>query len=482
MSSITSINLTSLPSELLIKICKEIPRPDLKSFRLTCSTFTSIAAQQLYYTIYLTTSLKSLRRFQLVSEHPILRKYVRVLDSDPRTVCSCEFDPPSINPFEDWREDHAGNFEGVDYMGRLEVLYTYPESELQTYYAKWLEYLDDEQAFVRARDVHSVLLGSIIQCLNLNSILQPTMLRKPQTSNSSTQTLFNSFVASSKFSQDTLSGRQILFNPVQRPRQWDVMKVLHLANKTSMLTALDGVDLHLSDLAPDSYPHAWEFPALRKLGLIFVHKKHCQTSSFGHMMTSCPNLQELKLVYRGHLFLQIDRRPLQLSCIMSSSQHWAGLQHLSMEHLRMMETELRNVLLRHRSSLSSLELHSITLDPEINSKGEEEIPSWLDIIEFLRQVLSLATVEFSGLLFNRWNEAWEVAETSLAIPTFETLKSRIQAYICAVGDNPIKRDPSRVLRPRVGTGYNTRVRDVPFIFDDETWQFADHHLPYPPFP
>ncbi|KAG4437497.1 hypothetical protein IFR05_007007 [Cadophora sp. M221] len=483
MSSITAISLTSLPSELLIKICQEIPRPDLRSLRLTCSIFTTIAAQELYSTVYLTTSLKSLQRFQRVSEHSVLKSYVKVLDIDPRTLCSFEFDPPSIDSFEDWREDHAGNFEGVDYIGRLKVLDTYPKSELQIYYAKWLEYLDDEKAFVQTLNVQSLLLDSIIQCPNLNSILQPTTLRKSQTLNSSTHTRISNFVASSKFSQDTLSGRHILFNSIQRPRQWDAMEVLHLATKASMLTAFDVVDLHLSDFTPHTYPQAREFPALKKLSLIFVDKYQCQASSFSHIMSSCPNLQELKLVYRGHLFLQTDRRPLQLSCIMPISQHGVGLQHLSMEHLRMTGPELRNLLLSYKSSLRSLAFHSITLDVYINTKGEEEITSWLDIIEFLRQEISLATVDLSGLLFNCRNEAWEVAEMSPGVPAFETLKSRIQMYICGDGDNPIKRDTSRVLRPREGgSGYDTCVRDVPFIFDDDTWQFADHHLPYPPFP
>ncbi|KAH7360249.1 hypothetical protein BKA65DRAFT_603818 [Rhexocercosporidium sp. MPI-PUGE-AT-0058] len=481
MSSINTNNLTGLPSELLIKICQELSRPDLGSLRLTCSLFTSIAAQQLYSIVYLTMSLTSFQSLQRISQHPGLRKYVRVLDIDPRTICSCDYDPPCTDTFEDWREDHAGNFEGIDYMGRLELLDTYPEPELQGYFAKWLEYLDDEKALIiRGIDVHYVLLDSISQCPNLNSLLQPRMLRKPQTSNSNAHAGFSSYIDNSKFALDTLSGRQILFSPVQRPRQWGVLQSLHLAKKTSLLTAFDGVDLHLSDVTPRNCPQAWEFPALRKLSLIFVHKKLCHTSNFSHMMSSCLDLQELKLVYRGHLFLQSDRRALRLSCIISSSQHWAGLRYLSMEHLRMTGTELRNVLLAYKSSLRSLELHAITLDPEFNTKGEEEITSWLDIIEFLREELFLTAVRFSGLFSNGRNEAWVVAETSRECSPIETLKCRIQAYICAEGENPIVQDPSRILRE--ANKYDIHDHEVPYIFDDETWQFADHHLPHLPLP
>ncbi|KAH7395848.1 hypothetical protein BKA64DRAFT_709232 [Cadophora sp. MPI-SDFR-AT-0126] len=475
MSSHSSPCLTSLPSELQIKIYQEVSRPDLKSLRLTCSVISTIASQQLYSTVYLTTSFRSLQSFRLISECPTLRRYVRILNYDPRTFCSCEFDPPTIDSFEDWEEDHAGNFEPIDKMNRMNLLAAYPEEKLQVYYGRWLEYLDDEKQFTSTTYPQSILPDIISKCPSLICVLQPAMLRKTRDSGPDvTYTNFSSFLTDYKFAQETLSGKEIMFNSITQPTPWDILQALHLADTLTTLSAFDGVDLHLCNTGPYDDPLPWELPALRKLCLIFVHKGRCRASKFTHLLSSCPALQELSLVYRGHLFLQSDRRYLQLSCVLSGAQHWPGLRNLSLEHLRMTGPELRNLLSKHASSLRSLELHSINLDPEVNDKGEEQTTSWLDIVEYLRHDFFLDGMQFSGLLSNSRNEAWRVSEASVE----ETLKWRIQAYICRKGDNPVKRDSSRVLRPIRGVlEYDTRGREMPFIFDDNTWSFSQVDLP-----
>ncbi|PVH84748.1 hypothetical protein DL98DRAFT_584294 [Cadophora sp. DSE1049] len=480
MSSHSLLGLTNLPSELLIKICQEVPHPDLKSLRLTCSVFSSVAAQQLYSTVYLTTSLKSLRRFQHISDSPVLKIYVRALSYDPRTICSCEFEPPTIDSFEDWEEDHAGNFEPIDKMNRMNSLDAYPEWKLKFFYARWLEYLDDEKQFTSTTYPQSILPDMIGKCPNLTCVLQPAMLRKTRDSGLDVAySSFSSFLTDNKFAQETLSGKEIVFNSITQPKPWDILQALHFPDKLTSLSVFDGVDLHLYNTGSQDDPLPWELSALRKLGIIFIRKDKCRASNLTHLLSSCPGLQELRFVYRGHLFLQPDRRDLQLSCILSSAQHWAGLRSLSLEHLRMTGPELLNLLSRHASSLRSFELHSINLDPEIDVKGEERTTSWLDIIEFLRHHMFLSSVDFSSLLSNGRNEAWRVGETSVA----ETLKWRIQAYICRNGDNPIKRDSSRVLRPILGlVEHDTRGREVPFIFDDETWSFSQVDLPELPIP
>ncbi|KAK0101397.1 hypothetical protein ONS95_006571 [Cadophora gregata] len=475
-----SINLISLPSELLIKICQELPRPDLKSLRLTSSVLSSIAAQYLYSTLYLTTSLKSLQSFQHISDSAVLRKYVRALDYDPRTICSCEYEPPTIDSYEDWWEDHAGDFEPIDKMNRMKLLEHYPESKLKEYYARWLEYLEDEKRFTSTTYPQSILPSMISKCPNLTCVIQPAMLRRSRDLLPGVEySDLSSFLSDSRFAQETLSGKSIVSNSISQPEPWSALEALHHAEKLSSLSAFDGVDLHLHNSESQDSLLPSELPALRKLGLIVVHKDRCRASNFMTLLSSCPGLLELRLVYRGHLFLQRDRRNLQLSCILLATQHWAGLRSLSLDHLRMTGLELRGLLSRHATSLRSLELHSIRLEPEVNAKGEEQTTSWLDIIEYLRHDISLTSMRFSGLLSNGRNEAWRVSEVALE----ESLKWRIQAYICGKGDNPIKRDPSRVLNPtQRAVEYDTRGREIPFIFEDETWSFSQVGLPVVPGP
>jgi len=474
MSPLSSNKITNLPSELLMKIFQEVTRPDLKSLRLSCSVFSSIATQQLYSTVYLATSHRSLRNFQNISDSPIIRTYVRSLKYDPRTICSCEFEPPTTDSFEDWEEDHAGNFEPIDKTNRMNLLAAYPERVLKGYYTRWLKCLDDEKWYTLTTYPQTILPDLISRCPNLTCLLQSAMFRTKHTlSQGADYTDFSSFLVDFKFAQETLSGKEILFNSITQPKPWDILQALHLADRLNSISAFDGVDLHLYNSEPEG-PLPWDLPALRKLGIIIVHKDRCRASTFTRLFSSCQGLQELKLVYRGHLFLQPDRRDLQLSCILSGSQQWAGLRNLSLEHLRMTGPELRGLLSRHASSLRSLELHSIKLDPEVDVEGQEHTASWLDMIEFLRHNMLLTSVEFSGLLFNGRYEAWRVAETLIE----GTLKWRMQAYICRKGNNPIKRDPSRVLTPISGVvEYDIRSQEVPFIFDDETWSFSQVDLP-----
>ena len=474
MSPLFSSNLTDLPSELLMKIFKEVARPDLRSLRLTCSAFASIAAQQLYFTVHLTTSHRSLRNFQNISDSPVLRTYVRSLEYDPRTICSCELEPPTTDSFEDWEEDHAGNFEPIDKTNRMNLLAAYPERILKGYYMRWLKCLDDEKWYTLTTYPQTILPDLISRCPNLTCLLQPAMFRTRRDLSPGVEyTDFSSFLVDSGFSQETLSEKEIVFNSMTQPRPWDILQALHLADNLASLTAFDGVDLHLYNSESEG-PLPWDLPALRKLGVVIVHKDRCRASTFTRLFSSCQGLQELRLVYRGHLFLQPDRQDLQLSCILFGSQQWAGLRSLSLEHLRMTGLELRDLLSRHASSLRSLELHSVKLDPEVDVEGGERTTSWLDMIEFLRHDMLLTSVNISGLLCNGRNEAWRVAETL----TEETLKWRIQEYICRKGDNPIKRDSGRVLRSILGViEYDTRGQEVPFIFDDETWSFSQVDLP-----
>ncbi|KAL2074224.1 hypothetical protein VTL71DRAFT_8002 [Oculimacula yallundae] len=402
MASSTAVSFPNLPSEILFKICQESARRDLTNFRLACSKFSSIAVEELFSTVYLTNSLKSFQKLKRISEHPVFRKYVKILDTDRRTFCSHYADRSEIHDFDDWKDKHAGVgvFENEG-MGPGTRVMACSEPELRCHYAKWLEYLEDEMSFVWGTDIFSLLPNIIKQFPNLSSVLQTAMLqpgstRKGRPSYESSMPLLDR----SRFAEDTLSAPEMLAQFTLRPKPWNILQSLYLAKKTSAITAIDGFDLHLSNFTPESYPHAWEFPALKTLTLIVYHKDQWNASTYGHMLSRCPKLQELRLIYRGSS-PPPSRNMLRLSFIASGSEHWARLRSISLEHLALHGSQLKSLLSSHKSSLRSLLLRDITIlseTRETHNLGEEMPVSWLDIIEYLKQEMFLTSVELSGLL------------------------------------------------------------------------------------
>ena len=75
--------LEKFPRELLDDIVSTLPRQDLFRVRLVSKTFATAAASSLFQTVPVWLGLKSLKRFEAVSQHPQLSLYVKEIVFSP---------------------------------------------------------------------------------------------------------------------------------------------------------------------------------------------------------------------------------------------------------------------------------------------------------------------------------------------------------------------------------------------------------------
>lgn len=139
------------------------------------------------------------------------------------------------------------------------------------------------------------------------------------------------------------------------------------------------------------------------------------------------------------------------------------LRRLELEAVVVGEGELRGFLGRHSKTLRELSLVGIIFlsgrgdgagkEGQGDGKGGEEAPgSWLDMISWLHDSLSLTSMHFGGILSNNINEAWDASGTDKvwnvvdyssraanATLSSRGLKSQIERYICHLGEDPIVR-------------------------------------------
>ena len=68
-----------LPNELLSEILQYLNNPDLKKVRLVSRTWSDSAAEHLFTKIFISPHKLNLEVFQALSQHAVLRNYIREL-------------------------------------------------------------------------------------------------------------------------------------------------------------------------------------------------------------------------------------------------------------------------------------------------------------------------------------------------------------------------------------------------------------------
>ena len=80
-------HLTDLPSEVLAKIIKILPKHDLKSVRLSSIRLSAIAASMLFDRVYFAPRKFEMERFRNIAQHPLFSKNIKELVYDGRLYC-----------------------------------------------------------------------------------------------------------------------------------------------------------------------------------------------------------------------------------------------------------------------------------------------------------------------------------------------------------------------------------------------------------
>ncbi|KAK0126840.1 hypothetical protein ONS95_008419 [Cadophora gregata] len=282
---------------------------------------------------------------------------------------------------------------------------------------------------------------------------------------------------------------------------WTLLHAAYASCRTEHIKKIkaSGMDLMTWDLlGRKANPESMVLANLTGIDLQFEHSyvNGLSDTSLSHIFSNAPLLQHIAVSFKSLVStLYRYNRHARISDFISETQCWKDLKHLSLEHLVTTDAELRNLVTRHRNSLRSLELKHVLLhsgdsiirldddaeDPN-DRKGNEEVGSWLDMIEFLRTTLSLDRMRFGGILANGRNEAWKVGPSLTNIPQMPQssfLKQRIERCVCKGGTSPIDRVSSdRVMAETPKNHkFDTRGLQIPYIWEDETWRLSVVELP-----
>ncbi|KAL5326411.1 hypothetical protein ACEPPN_004096 [Leptodophora sp. 'Broadleaf-Isolate-01'] len=487
-----SRQVSNLPPEILTAICSHLPRPQLKNVRLTSKTFNSIASAFLFRIAYLSVGIKSFRNLQSIAHHPSLCQHVRVISYDPWRMKNTSKavvaeSNGSIDMFEAWKLYDLERGLRRSNLG---------EERLRPLFENWRARVADVEAL--RSEVEFEMLIDIMSRLPALQGLQYDLFATGELHpySGSDKSVWE---ISTEANEKRHNGRRrTRKQDYQEDVFWKLLETAHAADRTDHMTKIKAADMNLRNWESKgsiANPKSMVLPNLTAIDLQFELCIAMAGPCLQRILVEAPLLQHLALsfktldsaCYRAH-------RYVRLSDFVPRDQCWRHLKHISFQHLVTPEAGLRDFLQRHGNSLKSLELKDILLHPGDNvmhmldeesigdRKGNEEVGSWLDMIEFLRTSLSLSRMKFGGILANGRNEAWKVSGPRMDIPGMvyeDYLKPRIEKYIRVGGKNPIELVPTDRVMAEVPTDnkFDTRGLEIPYIWEDDSWRLSVVELP-----
>ncbi|XMA08694.1 hypothetical protein WAI453_001485 [Rhynchosporium graminicola] len=485
------VHIVDLPFEILTSICSYLPRRELKHARLTSKKLNQVASIFLFRILYLGAEERTFENTRGIANDPSLCHLVRILSHCPWRLKghgSPLYKPLDI--FNIWKTNIL--------EPRLRTV-DLSDIQLRYLFSRWREHIGhDLLAVVKEFDA----LVDIMSKLPALHGLQHEFLTTGELH-------ANSGDVKSLWELSTRAEAEASDYVNQEIRQsnefcdfWTFLEAAHVAGRQNDVTKLKASGLELNLWIAKREESIYTHMALPRLTTVDLEFERCRSMSKPHLrdlLEGAPLLDHLALCFNSLDFPNYRYcTNIRLSDITAKDHHWTSLRHLSLRHVATSDAEIRGFLKIHRNSLRSLELGDILLHPgdeELGMveepstdfqelKSNEEVGSWLDMIEFLRTSLSLSRMKFRGILGNGRNEAWKVSEEFpdvLGEKLYaDYLKPRIERYICMRGENPIRHVPrdqaTAETRPMISE-LDNRGLPIPSIFEDDTWQMAVLELP-----
>ncbi|PVH82326.1 hypothetical protein DL98DRAFT_530420 [Cadophora sp. DSE1049] len=493
-----SYRIDNLPPEILTAICSHLPRPDLQRARLACKKLNSIASPFLFRITFLKVGIKSFRRLQNIANDAVLGNYVRVISYDPYIMkntsarVAAETAGP-VDMFELWKM-----YDMERGLRRSKL----PDERLRPLFDKWLARVADLEALPLSVEID--MLIEIMSKLPMLQGLQYDLFATGElhTYSGEDQSPWEVSTAANEDNSGSSRRRQRQNENRHQDRAfWTLLHAAYATCRSEYMKKIKaaGMDLRVWDLVGrKANPESMILPNLIGIDLQFElsYGNGISDLSLKHILSNAPLLQHIALSIKT-----LDStsyrytRHARISDFIAEDQCWKDLKHVAFEHLVTTDADLRSLLARHQKSLRSLELKHILLHPGDNvirmdddeedpkdRKGNEEVGSWLDMIEFLRTTLSLGRMKFGGILANGRNEAWKIGPPRTDIPQMpysSFLKQKIETYVCKGGTNPIDRVPTDrvVAEGPKDNKFDTRGLQIPYIWEDETWRLSVVELP-----
>ncbi|KAK9321775.1 hypothetical protein V1517DRAFT_159991 [Lipomyces orientalis] len=458
--------------DVLTRICAMLPRPDLKNVTLVCRCWANAARPILFRTVFLRISLQSFERLQEIARHNTLRKYVRKISYDGRTLDG----RAAREGFQVWLTCRAGTGLGLDWKATRELVSRVDVKELERCYSNYLCYLFGQEYILRRSNEKEMLVNALQKLPGLEAIqyvvprdMRPSRIAPPLDSLSP-------------------SAREILAEPQDYPGYreseghfWTLLQSACLSGHAQQLRTVQGSRLDLerwNAAAAESLSDCYEaLPNLEQLSLEFdfAQRSDGDAAMLARIIARVLGLESLRLSF-DEFSWDHPHAVIHLPQVIDETIRWEYLRRLSLQAVATTEGCLRSLLQRHARSLRSLELSNIKFE-DAAIPNQDRRGSWIQFIHFLRQTLSLEHVRFNGCFSNSWNEAWitrdadderlfDLSGVSAPYPD-DCLKYRIERFVTHGGVSPFT---ARTVKDyeNMFPYYN-----LPWTFDeDRSWSFA----------
>jgi hypothetical protein len=272
------------------------------------------------------------------------------------------------------------------------------------------------------------------------------------------------------------------------PRDWDALREWNKAcgsfnDRSNAISALHSLTLEFEYGRPNSVPE--------------------DVSQLANFIGRARSLRLLHLSFgRTIEGYQSSGIIIHLSRVIDDSMSWEHLEMLSLRAIATSELCLRSLLKRQSSSLRRLELSWIILE-DSTTPADDKKGSWISIIQFLHDELSLEKVHFDGHLKagtidteSPWSEDWRTQSEAQAINeksfpglyprlrySEDCLKYRIERFITHRGPSPFQKHPGPLMeygRFDIHEVEPGRDRDLTwvshFIDEDISWSWRGTFL------
>ena len=435
-------SIETTPQELLQLICKYLARPDSKSSRLVSREFNHAAEVSLYRQIFLRRNMDSFCKFRMIASQPHLAKLVRALTYSGKMLHHGDGEIT----FNRWYEDMiCQGLTPPNTIRDFEILrQQFTPRELQDCYQNFCRYYHSEELMQKFDTEGEDLIMlfdklSQIQEVRFDSYDNPLTPMYP-------------------CSLDHFSsvGREMLVEPAH----WSGDQY-HVGQFTALLAAAHKNDRRLGtikglDLQWEVFQQSDEILAM--MGASISHCEHLVLNVTWHrrieneeaqvawMISNALRLRVLELDF-GWIPVCFGILPTQamtkLSRLFVHRTHWPHLTALKLQGISGSEVDLKELLLAHATTLRSLELTHMRLEPH-KFQGIVRHGSWVRLILFLHDSLDLENICFQGRFTNQWNETWlagdattTCAPSTLSLQHCDTFMYRIERYVVEGGDFPL---------------------------------------------
>lgn len=451
----TKSTFTTLPYEILLQICNNLSRADLKNFRFINKEIGQVADKPLFTEVFIRRNTESYFRFRLVASHPRFSKYVKSVNYSLMTMTHM-LSPSTPHPtLRVWQNEYIGNFadlvEDPKEVRRIrdQFLSKIPRGQLQCHYKHFCDHIRSEE-LVDLYDLENIELTEAFRSLPILESVGTYL-----------QTVPSFFPLN--LQQFSAIGQKTFVEPIYRS-PYDLRGKYLAALLTAAFKAkskfktikggedLSGIFMHKSNDSPQLLDEVLE--NIHTLDLSLPYLAGDMGQSLASVVAHASQLRTLK----------IDSLPendepsfsRELATLLAERSYWPSLQCLNLRGFKTSEQMIRSFLENHSSTLRSLELGNIYL-----TEGSEGVcssdSSWTSIILSLRDSFALEHVRFLGGLEMadwKWRTTFpdfihRLRNDEKDLPRFdqETLLRRIE--YCIINKAPLPRSLDRKSRINV---------------------------------